>query len=580
MKSEVEIRENSAEPVPSVLIADLCEELSQLNDRSGSELLGIAEQLHEIAHEARDLTAASRNIAELAGGDAPQRAITILQEMIGELQAMKQVVEGSRSELEQIVPMLQESSQSISRMAQLPQLLHTIALLARIEAGRVSDNTVDVSLLSKEISGLSGQIDRYLEEISGKTSSVNESIAGMLRKADLSRSELYEKYHHLTVDTQSMLTSMRQRVDEASASARGIDGRYAGMRGAIDRVVMSLQVQDIARQRIEHVQEALAKLEFVSAPDAKQTTVVAMQRSQLLATRDLVDKSIGSIVQNIGSLSAMIQELTKASTAFASQTDEDGDSFSSTVNRGLLEIGPVFERFAEDARGMLAAFEMVLASVNEVTQGVRELEDIQKRVHITALNAMIETGRLGSGGAALRAVGSEVQGIAQSSRHDMESLLAILLNISSTIRNAAAERAQGSEATISRDIGDTRAEIKNLTKLFKSTNKQLSQGMTSVLEIVERLANQLSRTSELGARKAKIMDYFDSGMRQFDVVLQELGYQEHSLELLQEDSSSLNSMYSMESERAIHREYVVSASHALVATQQGPAVEEDGIELF
>ena len=151
MKSEVEIRENSAEPVPSVLIADLCEELSQLNDRSGSELLGIAEQLHEIAHEARDLTAASRNIAELAGGDAPQRAITILQEMIGELQAMKQVVEGSRSELEQIVPMLQESSQSISRMAQLPQLLHTIALLARIEAGRVSDKTVDVSFLSKRM---------------------------------------------------------------------------------------------------------------------------------------------------------------------------------------------------------------------------------------------------------------------------------------------------------------------------------------------------------------------------------------------------------------------------------------------
>ena len=77
---------------------------------------------------------------------------------------------------------------------------------------------------------------------------------------------------------------------------------------------MSLQAEDIARQRVEHVQEAIRCVAVsLDAGERLESCagVLALQRSQLAGTRDLLADSICTIQAGLQSLGPRIQEFSR-----------------------------------------------------------------------------------------------------------------------------------------------------------------------------------------------------------------------------------------------------------------------------
>ncbi len=575
---------------PAILLAEIRGELRQLDTTAAQELLWAAGNLQPVAMKAREINVVSREVAELAAGEGCRSAITILREMIGDTERVQEIVDQGRGQLNRIRAKLGECRPPLSRMAQLPQLLSAISILVRIEANRLSGNVDDDSFLANALAGLAGQVRRYTDDISGNTETVTQLVGRILRETSRAEDQLHEQRATLVNRTQLILDSLLTRVEISSSTARSIDERYVAIRRSIDNIVMSLQVQDIAHQRIEHVGEAIARLENNSEFTADCGAVVALQRSQLAATRELVLSSLDSMIDDLNSVSARIRELTSDTATLASEAAEDGGgSFGSTIESGFRVIGPVFARYFELSRKVCSAFSVVLSSVVEMGKGVKELKDIQFKIHLTALNAIIEIEGLGADGVAQRALGTEIQQIAETARPDTEALHTVLAAIGETIRSTTTGRASNCDsAEISRDMESVRRQLSALSDSVLTRNQAVSEKLKAVLQMVDDLATHLRTTAALTDRRNVLAAAFDRALAVLDGVLEQVGYgnQPASPPGRQNQDASLAAIYSMESERRLHREHFGNPR----PTDTGKESESDaraasvslgeGIELF
>lgn len=583
-------RPTLAPSIPSLVLSALRDDLSHLNDCTAQELLLVANNLEEISRKAREITALSQAAARWTASEDSQQAIATLQQMLADTEQVQGFIDSSRGELTDIVSSLKESRVALSRMMQLPQQLSSIALLARIEVSRISGTAGGVSLLVDEIHHLGQQIGDYLNDLSLKTERVTQMVLSSLHDTNRSEGELDSQRAALVDHTRTVLDSLLSRIRGANASARAIDERYAGIRSAIDKTVMSLQVQDIARQRIEHVREALSGLEQDQKDVASSCgPVLALQQSQTLATRDLVSSSIDTIMESLQSVSERISELTADTAALASQNDENRGSFSSTIQRGLDVIFPVFAHYRESSEKVISAFDGVIQAVNEISDGVHKLDRIQTKTHLTALNALIETGRLGDEGVALKTIGSEVQAIARQSRRDTEQLLNVLTEINELTQARSVRNTRSPEHEHTSDHAEQlRSELKRLSTAFVGESRHISENLNSMLQQVDNLRTDLSAASNLANRKQTVLGTFDSVVGTFSSILTQIGYTAaQGSSLIGENAgTNLASLYSMESERHVHHQHFHTQNSAGIPDETtgtdysklNPG--DDGVELF
>jgi len=392
----------------------------------------------------------------------------------------------------------------------------------------------------------------------------------------------------LISQTRSVLSPLHARAIASRETARTIEEQYASIRSATDNIVRSLQSEDIARQRVEHIQEALrqASMELEAGGDAEKCAgIIFLQRSQLLGTRDLVVESMGSVLDNLRSLGPQAEELTGKTAALASQTDQDGRSFAAAINDGLTAVSSVFAKYSASAHTVVSIVDSVLPSVAAMTKNANELEDIETSIHLIALNAVITTTRLGSKGAPMGVLSSELQRIsAQSKEHTLvvlEHLRAMDHALSEISRHKVASAAS---VLMSSGVEDVKQKVKRLAESVTRSSQAMSVQLTALLTMARALRDELRSASELAGRASVIAEAFDAVLQKMNQTLEQLGYRQDVTIEAQEAAAKLSELYSMQSERDVHQHLFGGVNGNPQGPVEMPSVINDdlgdNVELF
>lgn len=570
--------------LPSVALAPLCNGLGALNAKVAEELLALAKVLQSNSVSARQITAESHKATGSDGNAQSSHSIEALQGVLAGSAGINKMVEVSAAKMLEILSQVNAARAPLQRLIQMHSLLQTVGVLSRIECGRITNTSEDLSNLSKDIDVLAKEVQQHLNEISNDSSRLSAVLRNGVR--ELHRFEQHESVEvgDLIRPTQAVLSPMIARIEALQEAAQNIDAQYATFHSSTDKIVMSLQNEDIARQRVEHVQEAIRRVG--TALDAGESVgscagVLSLQRAQLAGTRDLLADSVRTIHSGMQSLGPRIQELVSQTATLAQQTDEAGQLLAVVIDGELESVTEVFKQCSSSLAAAVAVVNSVVSSVEKMTNGACALSEIAAFIRLISLNARVTTSHLGSEGLAMGAIASELSAITNSGKMDIRIVLDILAAINDALAKITSEQALSGDSLMMTGGGDVvGSELSRLSQSVKASRQETAAKFNQVMQLAKALCSELELGCDLALHAQSITELFDEQLRSFDEVFGKLGYSEEmsAVGASCKEAGDLSNLYSMESERKLHTR--VFGGDASDAENQEGGESSGDVELF
>jgi hypothetical protein len=576
-------------PTPSTLILPLYEDLKVLNARVAEGFLALSEVIQSNATKARAMTAASHKAtgsdANLSGNHSVDTLKRIMQDSVN----ISEMVEVSAQTLVEMLSQVNAIRTPLERMNQVRSMLRIVSILSKIECGRLDSSVSDITNLSIDIDLLAREVQKQLEGMLQDIEILTNQLRAGIRDLKKFEQEGRMGTSDLIQRTEAVLGPALRRSEASLTNARNIDEQFVAFSRSTDKVVMSLQSEDLARQRVEHVQEALQRVATsLDAGDRVESCagLLVLQRAQLLSTRNLVADSIQTIGSSLRSLEPRIQDLLSRTSLLAKETEEDSQSFADLIDTSLDNVTRVFQQCSSSATAVTSTVKGVLPSVEKMLQYAYALRDIESSVRLISLNATVKTAQLGFEGVSMSILATELQTITKQSEDHTRAMLEAVGSIRTSLERINIEMNASGSSLLMAEGGDEMVgkELEGLSQIVRSSGQQTRAKLDEVKQVAQTLCSELRQGCELADRSSSIIKLYDDQLFNFDNILKQLGVSEEMLAHAggSNQGGDLSKLYSMQSERELHLKIFGGAMPASEdsGVEGGDSDGDDGIELF
>jgi hypothetical protein len=324
-------------------------------------------------------------------------------------------------------------------------------------------------------------------------------------------------------------------------------------------VLSSLQIGDMTRQRIEHVEFGLDALRELSASGEGDARGFVATASRLLAaqTEGLVSDFRASavrVVDTLGSIARSAEAILEARGLVAAGADAADGGFLSRLDdsmdqarRVVLGIEAAHGRAAEIRASTLETADELLGNVGSIGN----LSNVKDDMRCLAINAYLRCSRAGDKARAVGAVAMELQTLAKTLGAVTEQILGQVATLG---RNASALADSAGES----GLGDV---IVELASGVRSARERMDRGLAEMDELGAAVASKVAATIAaldfergLGDALAEAQSHFAASLRHDD---EPADPADPRLEVF---SSKMLAVYTMASEREVHRMIIPSAA--------------------
>jgi methyl-accepting chemotaxis protein len=206
------------------------------------------------AKSGRDITESTRiqverNKESIAGIEGQ------LQEQTNEMRSKLTHIQGLSDEISALTPLIN----AITAIAHQTKLL---ALNAKIEAALAGDAGRGFDVVASEVKQLALLTDTAAADISNKIASVCNKVDKEMEDAQnaLQKHESNEAMSHLIGEIGEMQQHFSRNSEMLLTIIAGVYGNYGDSVVRLSKALGHIQFQDIMRQRMEHVQEAMREM--------------------------------------------------------------------------------------------------------------------------------------------------------------------------------------------------------------------------------------------------------------------------------------------------------------------------------
>jgi hypothetical protein len=357
---------------------------------TGGGLMVLARQLNEIQKECQSLT-------DLTLGRSPDAAVQFGFQL---LKKAEDLVLASYDQYDHVFTTLAELQHRLARLAnhhhylmEVLVPLNFITTLLRIEASRHPVEVQDVfftlaATVNQTVKDVRVTLERQFAELA-----LSQQVVEKL----LTQVSAPIKQHRKTVsgtlaNSRRQLHALSQELISASAGASGLAEHNQAVKRHIGGMVMAQQCQDITRQKIEHVGEAMDEmcthLDDNAAPPAEarqfiyQAAKIQLQQTQAVFSE--LERAAGSLKSGIQGLR------TDAGSAATAAVKLGGTLLEAKIaghcQAGMGKIFTIVQEVVQTTANILSAIEPLQARFLNCTQKATTLAN---DVRYIALNAQV-----------------------------------------------------------------------------------------------------------------------------------------------------------------------------------------------
>jgi hypothetical protein len=450
--------------------------------------------------------------------------------------------------------------------------MRAFAVNIKITASGIASYNTDFAVFAQ---GISGSIEQGRAELDGLQTDV-VALKRELKKANAHGAALESRCNALIPaipnDLSASAKVMGSHHQQIATAAGGAAELARDIRKKVGRILAALQIGDITRQRIEHVQTGLGMLETCRAalpaePAARLASLFyALMLAQLEATVADFAADVAAIDTGIAGLAGDLLELLRLGEVAYGRTAGEKDGFLRTLDRRVAQaLGLVREIEVADQIAV-ATGEAVSAAVQALTARVAALQQIKADVHYMAVNTTLKSTRVGEAGRPLGVIAVELRAhgghLATAAAACLTILEALRLSASTLIDDDASST-QGTQAAAAA-LGTASERIRAAGDRSEGDITVLSSEGETLLRL---LRSSSSRTGLLGDIGATLDDAVATlAAAGGDAMASRAGIEEPLRTLL----TGVGAIYTMAQERSVQHAFAAAWGLA-AALDPGPA---------
>lgn len=559
--------------------------LGGLSGRFADEFLALATVLQSNSQRARQIAAGANKATGAESFARSSDSIEVLHKMVLDAAAVSQMVEVSTDRMEEILSRVGIVLPHLRSLSSLHLRLRIVSVLSRIEGGRLTGSDVDIESLAADIDRLSEDVNASVESLLDESTVLAVALGGGVKRLKQHAAEEKSRAAELERCTETVLGPARVQLEASTANAHQIHEQFLNFQRAADRIVMSLQSEDLARQQVEHVQEALRLAdEELAKPGAAEALdgIFALQLEQLNGTKELLTGSMASIHVGLQELGPVITQLIERTAEQAHKASAEAEALAVLIEHELKFIEETFQSCSNSVRAILSIVDAAMPSIERMAQGISALRSVSSDVQMISLNATVKTAHLGAGGEAMGILATELHTIILNSTDDIQQVFRGLEAISAALADMTAVRAksEGSLLLSSGSTGEIDRVLHELAGVIRSSGPEMSQSMEEVERLAGLLGQDLMAGAEIASHRDQLAAVCDHQLQAMTDTFAGLGYRMVAPPVTARESTELSRrlmrMYTMESERVLHVRFFAEEQSG----DAGATADDSDVELF
>ena len=577
-------------------LAALGSDLESLGKSTEGEFLSIGEKLQDFYQRAGDISKISSTVTRLMSGEELGTSIEGFRNVIDRMKRLEGESRRNTKTLRDVLENIARLNLHVDGFGKTIRHLRVLSVSTRIESARLGDHNADFETLADEVGKLSLEIENRCFQLLGSSDSLSQLIGQTLAKVlDLETAQ--QTQAGIVFDkTMSTLESLMERHALSATGAGRISARYEAVSQRIGGIVSSMQFHDITRQRIEHVQQALAGLDphEQSAGNGKRHKdggflfgfgrmrprgteehlrlvgdVSDLQIAQLHFAKEELVSAVNNILDNLSAIADLVAEMAQETFKMAGAADETGQSFLNGVEAGFSSVTSALKAYGEADRELSLATDSVGSMLGQMSAHTGNIEAIGEKIKLIALNAIVKVCHIGEEGATLGVLAEAVHQLSVETRKRTEKASEALRSITSASESlCAAVNADG------KDKGCELASVGEALSAQLQTLQNVNQGIVSLLTQMNQdgcsLSDDIRKTVDgvhVHRRVDQVIRNVASGLGEIVAYSRSKGSAEDQADRA-ERMAALEATYTMEAEREVH--------HSLLEPQTNPAEKAHG----
>ncbi|MGW1420925.1 hypothetical protein ACWAT4_12540 [Bradyrhizobium manausense] len=468
--------------------------------------------------------------------------------------------------------------QPMSDLRATVRAIGQISTNARIVAAGFGASNQDVTAFTSDMASLAQKVNEAVDAFSLGY----ERLSKRLTAARLTNSTFVARHGNTIAQIAKTLESELETIAVFRKQVESIADERAAttsqIRSGIGRAIFALQIGDITRQRIEHVEKACGLLRDRSHVQASQEAMAAIGRLQLVQ----LDQAIGRFEGEVADLAENINGLSKNAVAVLNDGSNEAQTLLSAGSESLSRIAGELRHICS----LLGEFERARVEqeriVDDVTRSVAEMvghlqsiRAIEQQIRMLSFNATIQCCSVDDGeeGRGLGAVAQQLRELSNQTVAAASAIMAglkcaddqtqVLMNernaLDSQQIDAVREGAAAAIGVFERVAGRLRASTERIKTVGRRTVWLL--GMTS-----QRVSDRQRISNGWRLAHSKLEQFMATASDNPDPDAVEQGLREE-----------LRSVYTMEDERRTYDEFFSIESSAPASADQN---SEDLDDMF
>ena len=249
-------------PVLTNQLTEVTKQTEQAALEMGEKFMGIVGRARKQSESASD----AFGRLGVSGGDSS--AISVSRQTFKSVMADLQTLTSSARETQQEMSVIAQDAESIRKIVgeieYIAQQTNLLALNAAIEAARAGEAGKGFSVVADEVRKLSDRSNGAADKIKQLITKIGADMSAMYQKTEMSTAEHTAKSLEAGTAVDEALATLDAVVRDAKERLEELTKESDALARDISGIIVSMQFQDITRQRIEHVVEPLLQLKAES----------------------------------------------------------------------------------------------------------------------------------------------------------------------------------------------------------------------------------------------------------------------------------------------------------------------------
>jgi hypothetical protein len=565
--------------------------LDRLSARIERQFIQIGETLPAQAALAQTLAHHGARLVTLSGGEGPAtdpaaQAVAFANRTLASIAACSR----ERRELLECLGTYQARTARLldeeSQVGRILAPLRVIQTFFRIESARLPAE------MQSGFHALSSEIPKFEQQVRETFGRHAASLSDTCRHIEAARQQMHTDGEAQERTLQEDRSRLQRTLQDCAAGAHQLRERHqrlAELVNGVDRearqLVVSLQYQDITRQKMEHIRAALAGLRQPAGSGVARRgsrehcgDVCALEAAQCDAVRADLDRALGTIDRG----ARTIRDHLAGIAADGWSRDRFPAALAAAAQRvaaietaldGIQALAPAALAGTEQALAVIGSFETVAADVATTAR------DMAESMRLIALNAQVLAAQAGDAGAGLLVLAERTYEISEEIRRVTEAISREFADASAALATVLAQRDRmEAHARDCRDAFET--EGVTVREALARGREETVSAITAIADGLEQFARHHATITAALADRAGLLESLGKVRGDLAALAPRAGASSRPTD--RPAAAHLAQRYTMASEREVHA--AVCGAAAVVDAASAPAASApglgDNVELF